>query len=307
MRTTLFIALGGMAVIALALSLRLIMVQPAKSAPEPAHPPAAALDANKLQHALVQQSNEIRRLRKEKSALLSELEQHVTDLAKPEPPPARVPRDSRAGNGVGDAAEAPRAAGMGKMISVAIRQQAEMKLAAMKSRLHLTDEQAEAVRELLGKQADQQAEMASKMFEGKLTQQEMSSSTKFDLDGQLKQILTPDQLTGYQQYKTEEQRQQMQMAAQAELMQLSPVLQLNAQQQEQVSGILQQQYQQYIAQQGGLSGPVPAGWEQMLDAKKEALRAVLTPEQQQSYEKFIESQREMMKSMMPQGQTSPTP
>ncbi len=99
----------------------------------------------------------------------------------------------------------------------------------------------------------------------------------------------------------------MQMAAQAELMQMSAVLQLSAQQQEQVSGILQQQYQQYIVQQGGSSVPVPTGCEQMLDAKKEALRAVLPPEQQQSYEKFIESQREMIKSMMPQGQTSPTP
>jgi len=148
-------------------------------------------------------------------------------------------------------------------------------------------------------------EMASKMFEGKLTQEDMSSARKFDLDGQLKQILTPEQLTGYQQYKTEEQRQQVQMAAQAELMQLSPTLQLSAQQQEQVSGILQQQYQQYIAQQG--DSPVPAPADQMLDAKKAALSAVLTPEQQQTYDKFIESQRELIKSMMPQSQTPPKP
>ncbi|MBI5821894.1 MAG: hypothetical protein HZA88_23215 [Verrucomicrobia bacterium] len=298
MRTKLFIALGGMAVVAVALTLHFTKVQPAKSAPEPARSAAAAPDVNKLQHALAQQSNEIRRLKKEKSALLSEVGRHVTDLAKPEPPPARA---------VGETAASPRAAGMGKMVSTALRQQAELKLAAMKSRLHLTDEQVEAVRELLGKQTEQQAEMASRVFGGKLTQEDMSSATKFDLDGQLKQVLTPDQWTGYRQYKTEEQRQQMQMAAQAELMQLSPSLQLSAQQQEQVSSILQQHYQQYIAQQGSSSVAVPAGVDQMLDAKKEALRAVLTPEQQQSYEKFIESQREMIKSMMPHGQTSPKP
>jgi hypothetical protein len=82
-------------------------------------------------------------------------------------------------------------------------------------------------------------------------------------------------------------------------MQLGPALQLTAQQQEQVSGILQQQYQQYIGQQRGSMVGVPpaAAVDQMLDAKKEALRAVLTPEQQQGYEKFIESQREMVKSM----------
>ena len=288
MRTKLFIALGGMAVIAVALTLHFTKVWPAKSAPEPARTAAAAPDVNKLQHALAQQSNEIRRLRKEKSALLSEVGQHVTDLAKPEPPPARA---------VGEAAASPQAAGMGKMVSTVLRQQAELKLVAMKSRLHLTDEQVEAVRELLGKFADQQVQMATKMFGGKLTQEEMSSLPKFDLDGQLKQVLTPDQWTGYEQYKTEEQRQQMQLAAQAELMQLSPALQLSAQQQEQVSGILQQHYQQYIAQQGSSSVAVPAGVDQMLDAKKEALRAVLTPEQQQGYEKFIESQREMVKSM----------
>ena len=286
MKTRLFIALGGMAVIALALTFHFTKVGPAKSAPEPARTAAATPDANKLQHALTQQSNKIRRLRKEKSALLSEVGQHVTDLAKPEPSPAPL---------AGDAAGSPRAAGVGKMMSAVFRQKAEMKLAAMKSRLHLTDEQAEAVRELLGKETDQQAEMASRMFEGKLTQEDMNSATKFDLDGQLKQVLTPEQLTGYQQYKTEEQRQQLQMAAQAELMQLSPALQLTAQQQEQVSAILQQHYQQFVTQQPD-SGS--AGLDQMLDAKKEALRAVLTPEQQQVYYKFIENERERTKSMM---------
>ncbi len=292
------VALGGVAMIGIAsaITLHFITPRPAKSASEPARTADAAPDASKLRRALGQQSNEIRQLKKEKTALLDELGQHITELAKPEPPPARA---------AGDAAASPRAAGMGKMVSVMVRQQAEMKLAAMKSRLHLTGGQADAVRELLGKQTDQQVEMASKMFEGKLTQEDMSSARKFDLDGQLKQILTPEQLTGYQQYKTEEQRQQVQMAAQAELMQLSPTLQLSAQQQEQVSGILQQQYQQYIAQQG--DSPVPAPADQMLDAKKAALSAVLTPEQQQTYDKFIESQRELIKSMMPQSQTPPKP
>ena len=87
------------------------------------------------------------------------------------------------------------------------------------------------------------------------------------------------------------------MIAQAELIQLSPALQLSAQQTEQVSGILQQHYQQAFAQEGGASSVPEAGVDQMLDAKKEALRAVLTPEQQQGYEKFIESQREMVKNM----------
>jgi hypothetical protein len=232
-------------------------------------------------------------LKKEKSALLNELGQHIAELAKPEPPPAR-------------AAQNPHA-GMAKMASVAIRQRAEMQLAAMKSRLHLTDEQAEAVRALLGKQTDLKIEFTSRMYDGKLTQEYINSVPEFDFDGQLKQILTPDQLAGYQQYTTEAQAQKTQMAVQNELTQVSPLLQLSAQQQEQVSGILQQQYQQYIAQQDASTAPISGRWDQMLVAKQEALSTVLTPEQQQTYNKFVESQREMVKSMTSQDQTPPKP
>ena len=87
MRKTLLIALGGVAVIALALTLRWSMVNPAAAATAPARAAATTPDVNKLRHTLAQQSNEIRRLTKTESALLSELGEHVTDLAKPEPPP----------------------------------------------------------------------------------------------------------------------------------------------------------------------------------------------------------------------------
>lgn len=303
MRIGLFVTLGGLAVIALALSLHLIMVKPvAPPAPAPEPPRAAVATPHpaKLQHVIAQQSNEIRRLKKEKTALLSEIEQHVADLAKPEPPSSRA----------GDQPAAPRMAGMSKMMAVAVRQQAEMKLAALKSRLHLTDEQAAAVQELLKKQTDQQVEMASKMFEGKLTQEEMTARPKFDFEGQLKQMLNADQWTGYEQYKVEEQQRNARMAGQMEAMQLSTVLQLSPQQQEQVGSLLQQQYQQIMAKQPDGGGTAPGNFQmmdQMLDAKKEALRAVLTPEQMQSYEKFVEGQREMIKSMMPQSRSSPTP
>ncbi len=304
MKAALFAALGGLVVITLVLALYLSSGKP--SAPAPARAAAAAPEPNpaKLQLMLAQQSNEIRRLKKEKTALLDELGQHITELAKPEPPPSRI------GSGTGNLTAASRPAGMGKMVAVAVRQQAEMKLAALKSKLHLTDEQAAAVQELLKKQTDQQVEMASKMFEGKLTAEDMKSAPKLNFDGELKPLLSTDQWTGYQQYKTQEQQQQVQMASQGELMQLSPMLQLSDQQREQVGSILQQQYQQAMTQQSGAGSSVPGDLQvvdQMLDSKKEALRAVLTPDQMQSYEKFVESQREMIKSMIPQSQTTATP
>jgi hypothetical protein len=299
-----YIALGILAALALAFAAVLsytLVKQPAPT-PPPARvaPTAAEPGSARLQHMLAQQSNEIRRLKKEKTALLDELGQQVNELAKPTPPPARATGP----------AGTPRPAGMSKMVAVAIRQQADMKLATLKSRLHLTDEQAAAIGDLLKKQTDQQVEMATKMFEGNLTAEDMKLSPKSDFEGQLKQVLSTDQLAGYQQYKTDEQQQQVRMASQGELMQISPMLQLSAQQQEQVGSVLQQQYQQIIAKQSDAGSSSLGGlqvMDQMLDAKKEALRSVLTPDQMQSYEKFIESQREMIKSMIPQSQTTSSP
>ena len=90
------------------------------------------------------------------------------------------------------------------------------------------------------------------------------------------------------------------MAVQSELMQLTPALQLSPQQQQQVSAILLQQQQQPhpIAQQPGSPLNYEAIVDQQMDAKKNAVRAVLTPEQQQVYDKFIENQREQTKSVM---------
>ena len=301
MRFGALIALVGLVVVGIALACGVLIMSKPLPAPAAARtaPAAAEPAAARLQHMLAQQSNEIRRLKKEKTALLDELGQHITELSKPEPPA------SPAGG-----AAAPRTTAMSKMISVAVRQQAEMKLAALKSRLHLTDEQAAAVEELLKKQTDHQMEMASKMFDGKLTAEDMKSASKLDFDGQLKPLLSADQWTGYQQFKTQEQQQQVQMASQGEMMQISPMLQLSDQQREQVSGILQQQYQQIIAKQSDAGSSGLGGlqmMDQMLDSKKEALRSVLTPDQMQSYEKFVESQREMIKSMIPQSQSTPAP
>ena len=68
MKAALFAALGGLVVITLVLALYLSSGKP--PAPAPARAAAAAAEPNpgKLQHMLAQQSNEIRRLKKEKTA-----------------------------------------------------------------------------------------------------------------------------------------------------------------------------------------------------------------------------------------------
>jgi hypothetical protein len=197
-----------------------------------------------------------------------------------------------------------RTGAMRKMIQAGIKQQAEAKLSALKLRLHLTEDQEAKVREVLDRQFGFAGEMASKMFEGKLSKEELAKANQKppDLDAELKNILTPDQQTEYQAYKAEERQTQAQMMANIELAQLQPVLQLDQAQQDKVYAALYAQAEKQFSQAGnGLTPPTDAGKviEQQFEDKKTALRSILTPQQFEAYEKHLNSQRDLIKAFMP--------
>ena len=197
-----------------------------------------------------------------------------------------------------------RSGAMRKMIQAGIKQQAEGKLSALKLRLHLTEDQEANVREALEKQFGFAGEMASKMFEGKLSKEELAKSSQKppDLDAELKNILTPEQQSEYQQYKVEERQTQAQMLANIELAQLQPMLQLDQAQQDKVYAALYAQAEKQVSQGGnGMTPPtdVAKTLEQQFEDKKNALRAVLTPQQFEAYEKHLNSQRDLIKAFMP--------
>ena len=86
--------------------------------------------------------------------------------------------------------------------------------------------------------------------------------------------------------------------ANMELSQIQSTLQLSEDQKDKVFNVLYGQY----AQQAGVDGATPSGnptdIEGQMEAKKAALQSVLTPDQFDTYSKFVDSQKKMINAMM---------
>jgi len=201
------------------------------------------------------------------------------------------------------AAKSPAAA-MGKMAKAAIQQQTDMKMAALKSRLNLTDDQAQALQDIMDKQSQKAADLMDKMFSGKMSKDELQKAMKDgggmgglggDMDTQMKNILSPDQYTAYQGYQNDEKKNAAEAQANMELMQIQTSLQLTEDQKDKVFGTIYQ----LAAQQAGVDGAKSsgAGIDELMEAKKTAMQAVLTPEQFDTYSKFVDSQKKMITTM----------
>jgi hypothetical protein len=304
MRSKLLFLVSGMVLGAVLMLVIRMTQQPA--APPPS-PPAA--DDRKVElevkKAVAQVSNRMQQLEDENARLMAQLTQLRTTAAATNSAPAKQvsPWVKMFGSG----SDANRAGVMSKMIKAAMQQQVEMKISGLKSRLHLSDEQEQSVRGLLEKQSEVAGAAAAKMFEGNASKDDLSrqASSAGDVKGQIKELLTPDQQAEYEKFQSEERQTQAQMVANVELSQLQSMLQLTQQQQDQVFQVLYDQAQRNVAQtDGGMQ--VPPDWDKLLDAKKKALRPVLTAEQLQSYEKFLNAQRDMMKAFMPVDENSGT-
>jgi tRNA A-37 threonylcarbamoyl transferase component Bud32 len=189
--------------------------------------------------------------------------------------------------------------GIARATQAVVHEQVATKLAAMKSRLRLTEEQEQAVRALLEKKLGLAGELSTKMTEGGLSKEEMDKADRTiqAIDWQLKEILTPEQWADYEASQTEERRTQAQLAANVEVMELQPMLHLSQPQRDQVLGILTRLHEQQLAKTyDGLK--IPLDWEQQLTEIKDALRPALTGEQIQSLEKWLDLQRETIKATL---------
>jgi Spy/CpxP family protein refolding chaperone len=198
------------------------------------------------------------------------------------------------------AAKSPSAA-MSKMAKAAIQQQIDMKMAALKSRLNLTDDQAQALQDIMDKQSQKASDMMDQMFSGKMSKDDLQKAMKDgggmggDMDAQMKSILTPDQYASYQGYQNDEKKNAAEAQANMELMQIQTSLQLTDDQKDKVFGAIYQQ----AAQQMGIDGAKPTGGtiDEQMEAKKTAMQSVLTPEQFDTYSKFVDSQKKMINAM----------
>ena len=188
---------------------------------------------------------------------------------------------------------------MNKMMKAAMERQMDAKLAAMKAKLNLTPEQEAAIREILRKQMEQGVEQAQKMMSGKMSAEEVAQAGngQMNAEEQIKALLTPEQLVAYEDYQTEEKARMARLAANAELMQMQSTLQLTVEQQDRVFPILFD-----LTQQGfdsSTSTPGHFDFRNQMERKVEALRGVLTEEQLQSYQRFLQQQMEMIEAFMP--------
>ena len=194
------------------------------------------------------------------------------------------------------------------MMKSAIEGQIEGKISAMKAKLNLTPEQEAAVRELLQKQMGQGTEMAQKMFKGELTKEELEQAGKNQPNtrDQIKALLTPDQVAAYDQLETEERSRMARLVANAELMQLQTSLHLDEAQQDKVFAVLAEQAKSQF--DGREQNPAAAmDFRAQAGRKTEALRAVLSAEQFERYQKFQEQQLKMMEAFLPKSGSGPTP
>jgi hypothetical protein len=216
-------------------------------------------------------------------------------------PPAATPAEGESnglaglfgGNGTNG-----MSAAMGKMMQSAMEQQVDAKMAALKTKLNLTPEQEAAIRDILKKEAAHGTEIAQKMFNGGLNTNELAAamSNPLSTDEQIKALLTPDQATAYDTYKTEEETRNARLMANMELMQIQNVLQLDQAQQDKVFTVLVDQTRNQIS---GSQTNVEAAldFRGQMERKAEALRGVLTPDQFTAYQKWQEQQLNLLETM----------
>ena len=183
-------------------------------------------------------------------------------------------------------------------MKAAMQQQVDAKLAALKTRLRLSDDQEQKLRAILETQNSRATDMTTKLLQGKTGKEDLQQDNSAgDTEAEIKQLLSPDQQAGYDQYKVEERQTQAQMTANMELMQVQQMLQLDQSQQERVYNALYGLSLKQMTPVADGAG-APKDINQVFDAKVDALRPILTADQLQSYQKFVDSQRQMVNSMM---------
>jgi chromosome segregation ATPase len=197
-------------------------------------------------------------------------------------------------------------AGMAGMMKAGMAEHYQQQLLLLKSRLHLTPEQEAVVKAAMDQEGKRAEEMSAKMFAGgKIDPQAMADLKNLkSVDQTLNDILTPDQKTAYQQIKTDQKNSAAEMMVTVEMNQVSPLLQLNDSQKDQVYSALYQvqldtQDPNWIKNNVTTSATDPlAILEAQAKAKEDALAKILTPDQLATYHQQAQSQLNLQKSMM---------
>ena len=199
------------------------------------------------------------------------------------------------------------------------------KVARMREKLHLTDEQAQAIGDVLVKHIEESSQQMLKAMSGGQLPGQMAGQipgalpSASDEEAEIKALLTPDQLTAYPDYQKAEAISAANNSAQSELTMMSGEMDLTPDQQEKIHSALAQyelsqppsnQTRDLVAQaraSGRLADAISLqidSQKQALDAKLQILGGILSPEQLQTYQQkqldMIDMQSSAMKMFLPQ-------
>jgi len=203
------------------------------------------------------------------------------------------------------AATTPAANPMAGMIKAGMKHHLDEQLMLLKARLHLTPDQEAAVRKALEEEGARGEEMAAKLFAGGKIDPQAIKDLKANktVDQTLDEVLSPEQKTAYQQLKTDQKNSQAETMASYEMNQMTPLLQLNDSQKDQVYNALYQVQQQqsdpnWLKTVGNGATDPSAIMDAQAKAKEDALSKILTPDQLATYHKQAQDQINMQKAMM---------
>lgn len=302
------------------------VAQRQKSSPPP---PATAVteqpaEAEELRASLKTVRTQLRESEAQKDQLvtkLNELRKSALPTVAPETPVAQVsPTNAPEASplsafanlfGKGNGESNGMASAMGKFMKAAMQQRIDSRVAGLKVKANLNADQEKAVRNIMEKELGSQQELAMKALSGKLNTNDTAvvESARFNARDEIRKVLTADQWTGFEQFEKEERSNMARLVANSELLQMQQVIPLSQEKQDLVFSALVKQSE---AQLGGGNDPAgqarAANWQQQFEAKKDAMRAILSPEEFQAYEKHLDSQQAMIKSFLPNmNQAAPQP
>jgi hypothetical protein len=195
------------------------------------------------------------------------------------------------------------------------------RVSRMKQRLNLTDDQEQAISNIITNRIPRESQLTLDLMMGKLTPEQLQAQTRAlgDQETEIKALLTADQLEAYPAYQQAEKTTAANNSATSEATQIADEFSLPKDQQETLRGLLYEMNlkkpagapnQQAITQakkSGNLADAVNMSIElqkQQLEEKLKILDGILSPEQMATYRQEqtdrINQQADAMKMFLPQ-------
>ena len=210
------------------------------------------------------------------------------------------------------APEAPQREGMNarmqEMMQAAVRQQIDGRISRMKRHLNLTPEQEASIRALLEGQRGASMKMASRFLgdgeaggESAVDPAEMARLG--NVEERIRELLTPEQLAGYETLQEEERVTNARLVANSEMLQMQQSLGLSLEQQDKLYAVLYEQARGMLSPDLAAQQPAEAfaGVRGMIERKLAAVEqaGVLSAEQMQQFREMQEQQMRMIEAFVP--------